>query len=76
MTIRLDKSLKNTLDKLAKSTGRSRAYLAQDALRQYVEEQAWQVGEIKNAVKEADGGDFASDARVSKKLAKWGAKIG
>jgi len=76
VTIRLDGALKKTLDKLAKATGRSRAYLAQDALRQYLEEQAWQVGEIKRALKEADAGEFASEAAVQSIRAKWSADAG
>jgi predicted transcriptional regulator len=71
-TIRLDSTLKRTLDKLAKATRRSRAFLAQDALRQYLEDQAWQVAEIKKAVKEADAGNFATDTEVDATLAKWG----
>jgi RHH-type rel operon transcriptional repressor/antitoxin RelB len=71
VTIRVDSGLKKSLDKLAKATGRSRAFLAQDALRQYLEEQAWQVAEIKQAIKEADAGEFASDAQVNAARAKW-----
>jgi len=41
-------------------------------LRQYLEEQVWQVAEIKKAVKEADAGDFATDTEVDATLAKWG----
>jgi RHH-type rel operon transcriptional repressor/antitoxin RelB len=71
VTIRVDSGLKKLLDKLAKATGRSRAFLAQDALRQYLEEQAWQVAQIKQAIKEADAGDFATDAQVNAVRAKW-----
>jgi RHH-type transcriptional regulator, rel operon repressor / antitoxin RelB len=70
LTVRLETSVKKLLDKLAKSTGRSRSYLAQDALRRYVEDEAWQIAEIEKAVKEADAGDFASDAEVTSTLKK------
>jgi predicted transcriptional regulator len=73
VTIRMASGLKKSLDKLAKATGRSRAFLAQDALRQYLEEQAWQVAEIKQAIKEADAGEFATEADVSAVRAKWSA---
>jgi RHH-type transcriptional regulator, rel operon repressor / antitoxin RelB len=59
------------LDKLAKSTGRSRSYLAQDALRRYVEEESRQIAEIETAVEEDDAGDVASDAKVTGTLKKW-----
>lgn len=71
LTVRLETSVKKLLDKLAKSTGRSRSYLAQDALRRYVEDEVWQIGEIGKAVKEADAGDFATDAEVKTTLKKW-----
>ena len=71
LTIRLDPALKKTLDRLAKASGRSRAFLAQDALRRYVDQEAWQIAEIRKAVKEADAGDFASDAAVAATLKKW-----
>lgn len=72
LTIRLTMELKRSLDKFAKATGRSHAFLAQDALRQYLEEQAWQVAEIKQAVQEADASEFATDAEVNGTLTKWG----
>ena len=73
LTIRVDKGVKKELDRLAKATGRTRAYLAQEALRQYVEQQAWQVGEIREAIKAADAGEFATSADVEKTLARWSA---
>ena len=71
LTVRLDTGTKKSLDQLAKATGRTRSFLAQDALRRYVEEEAWQVAEIRKAVKEADAGEFATDAEVTKTLKKW-----
>ena len=76
VTIRLDAALKKTLDRLAKATGRSRSFLAQDALRQYLDEQAWQVAEIRAAIKEADAGGFATEAEVKAVRTKWSANAG
>lgn len=70
LTVRLDAVTKKSLDQLAKATGRTRSFLAQHALRRYVEEEAWQVAEIRKAVKEADTGDFATEAEVTKTLKK------
>ena len=71
LTVRLDTGTKKSLDQLAKATGRTRSFLAQDALRRYVEEEAWQVAEIRKAVQEADAGEFATDEEVTKTLKKW-----
>ena len=76
MTIRLELELKQRLDRLAEVTHRSKSFLAAEALRDYVELNEWQIQEIKDAVKEADDGDFASDQTVSKALSKWGVNAG
>jgi len=71
LTLRIDPRLRKKLDKLAESTQRSRAFLAAEAIREYVDVNEWQVEEIKKAVAEADAGDFASDEQVQKAIAKW-----
>ena len=76
MTIRLEPELKERLDRLAEATQRSKSFLAAEALREFVELNEWQVQEIKDAIKEADDGDFASDQTVSKTLGKWGVSGG
>ena len=76
MTIRLEPELKQRLDRLAEATQRSKSFLAAEALRDFVELNEWQIGEIKDAIKEADNGDFASDQSVKKALAKWGVDAG
>ncbi len=72
MTIRLEPELKQRLDRLAEATHRSKSFLAAEALRDFVELNEWQIQEIKDAIKEADDGDFASDQTVNKTLGKWG----
>ena len=76
MTIRLDPELKQRLDQLAEATHRSKSFLATVALRDYVELNEWQVQEIKDAIGEADNGDFASDQAVSETLGKWNLDAG
>jgi RHH-type transcriptional regulator, rel operon repressor / antitoxin RelB len=71
MTIRLPTKVKKQLDRLAKATERSKSWLAADAIRSYLELQEWQIDEIKAGVKEADAGDFASEAEVQAVLRKW-----
>jgi predicted transcriptional regulator len=76
MTIRLEPELKQRLDRLAEVTQRSKSFLAAEALRDFVELNEWQLGEIKDAVKEADDGDFATDREIGKTLGKWGVDAG
>ncbi len=76
MTIRLEPDLKNRLDELAEATHRSKSFLAAEAIREFIELNEWQLGEIKSALKEADKGDFASEKDLKKTLAKWGVNAG
>ena len=72
MTIRLEPELKSRLDKLSVATRRSKSFLAVEAVREYIEINEWQIEEIKDAVNEADAGDFASDREVQTVFNKWG----
>ena len=72
MTIRLEPELKSRLDKLSVATRRSKSFLAAEAVREFIEINEWQIEEMKEAVKEADAGDFASDREVQTVFNKWG----
>lgn len=71
MTIRRDDEVKDSLERLADSTNRSKSYLAAEAIRAFVEINEWQVAEILAATKEADAGDFASEKDVAALAKKW-----
>ena len=71
ITIRLEAELKERLESLAAATQRSRSFLATEAIRDFVELNEWQVGEIQAAIKEADAGDFASEQEVNGVFSKW-----
>lgn len=71
LTLRLNDELSNKLEKLAQSTRRSKSFLAAEAIREYVSSNEWQAEEIKQAIKEADRGDFASQREVRKVFNKW-----
>ena len=70
LTLRVPVEVRNQLDKLAEATHRTKSYLVGEAIRQYLDLEAWQVGEIQQAIKEADAGDFASDDEVDAVLRK------
>jgi len=50
-TVRVDSSVKKRLERLAKSTGRSRSFLAAEAIGEYVDVNEWQVAGIKQAMR-------------------------
>jgi predicted transcriptional regulator len=71
ITVRLEEEVRNRLDQLAESTQRSKSFLASEAIRQFVENNEWQIAETRAALKEADAGDFASDRDVQRLRKKW-----
>lgn len=71
LTFRLEDEIKDRLDLLADATQRSKSFLAAEAIRQFVEDNEWQIAEIQAAVKEADSNDFASDKEVAAIARKW-----
>ena len=71
MTVRLEKEVKQRLDDLADVTQRSKSFLAAEAICEYLENNEWQIREIKQALQEADAGDFASDKDIGAIAKKW-----
>jgi RHH-type transcriptional regulator, rel operon repressor / antitoxin RelB len=71
MTLRLEDEVKDRLDRLAEATQRSKSFLAAEAIREFVDNNEWQIREIKAAVKEANAGDFASDDEIKAVAKKW-----
>jgi RHH-type rel operon transcriptional repressor/antitoxin RelB len=71
MTVRLEDDIKERLERLAGATERSKSFLAAEAIRTYVENNEWQLAEIRTALNEADAEDFSSDKDVAKLAKKW-----
>jgi RHH-type transcriptional regulator, rel operon repressor / antitoxin RelB len=76
LTLRVDSKLKKKLDKLAKTTNRSRSFLAAEAIREFVGLNEWQIEEIKKGVREADAGKFATEEEVTAMRRKWKRRAG
>ena len=73
LTLRVPLEVKDRLDKLAEATQRSKSYLAGEAIKQYIDLESWQIGEIQQALREADAGDFATDAEIDAVVRKHAA---
>ena len=61
VTARIDAALKAKLEALARSTKRSKSYLAAEAIAAYIELHEWQIGEIEAGIAELDRGEVLSD---------------
>ncbi|MDH3473763.1 MAG: CopG family ribbon-helix-helix protein [Rhodospirillales bacterium] len=66
ISVRLSKATKDRLARLAESTKRSQAFLAAEAIEEFVEINEWQVAHIEQAIAEADaGGPFVAHEDVT-----------
>ena len=75
MTLRLDDETNDRLSDLAGATDRSKAYLATQALRLFLDNNEWQVLKIKEAVAEADIAgteQFVDNETVMAWMETWG----
>ena len=74
LSIRIPEEIGEQLEKLADSTGRTRSFLALDALRRYLAQEEWQAQAVRTAVEKADSGTakYASHDAVDHWLAGWG----
>ena len=71
LSVRVDHSQKQKLEALAKSTGRSRSFLAADAISAYLDVNEWQVAGIKAAMKSLDDNGGVPHAAVKKWVGSW-----
>ncbi|MDP1524443.1 MAG: ribbon-helix-helix protein, CopG family [Rhodocyclaceae bacterium] len=73
LTLRVPIEVKQQLDQLADATHRSKSWLAGEAIQRYLDLEAWQIGQITQALAEADAGDFASDDEMAAVKSKYAA---
>ena len=74
VTVRVESEVKKRLEKLARSTGRTRSFLAAEALSEYLNVNEWQVAGIKRAVASLDRGEGVSHKEVGEWVNSWGRK--
>ena len=71
LSLRVPQETIDKLGQLAKATGKSRNFLAVQAMQDFIEREAWQVEEIQVAIQHADAGNFATDEEISTFFNKW-----
>ena len=70
-SVRTDSKKVKQLDRIAKQQDRSRNYLVNQAIDQLLELHAWQSERVKEGIKAADKGRFASDADMARLFNKY-----
>jgi predicted transcriptional regulator len=71
-TVRIDAAAKKRLETLARSTGRSRSFLAAEAIGEYLDVNEWQIAGIRQAMASLDKGKAVPHEKVKEWVASWG----
>jgi RHH-type transcriptional regulator, rel operon repressor / antitoxin RelB len=69
--MRVRNALKKRLEKMARSTGRSRSFLATEAISAYLDDNERQISGITAALSSLDRGEGIPHQRVKQWLASW-----
>jgi len=67
VTVRVDAELKSKLEALARSTKRSKSYLAAEAIAAYVALNEWQIAEIEAGIADLETGRIVSEQEARKR---------
>ena len=72
VSLRLPSALKERVERYARMTGRSKSYVAMEALAEYLDWRLPQMQDLEQAVAAADRGEFATDAEVATLFKRYG----
>lgn len=64
VTVRLEAGKRAELDALARTVSRDRSFLINEAIDAYLAVHRWQVVEIEQGLRQADAGEFATEAEL------------
>jgi predicted transcriptional regulator len=71
-SIRMDDEKLARIDNIAKAMNRSRAWVINKAIEQYLDYEEWFIQQVQEGLKEAEAGNLLDHAEVAK---KWEAKL-
>jgi predicted transcriptional regulator len=74
VSLRIEEELAERMTNLAKATGRTKSFIATQAIQDYLALQEWQVAAIQEGVDAADQGELVDHAEAVMLLSSWGAK--
>ncbi len=76
LSVRIRVEVRDQLEELSDATGRTKSYLAAEAIENYLATQDWQIKAIKNGVKKADSQDakFIEHDKVVDWVDSWDSK--
>ncbi len=71
VTLRVPTELKDRIETYAQLTGRSKSYVAMEAIASYLDWRTPQMDDLKQAVAAADSGDFADAGDVATVVSRF-----
>ncbi len=76
LSVRVSPKTRHQLDQLSDATGRTKSFLAAEAIENYLELQAWQVKAISKSVEKANSkkAKFIDHHKVTDWLSSWGSQ--
>ena len=72
VSLRLPGELKDRIERYAQLTGRSKSFVAMEALAEYLDWRLPQMQDLDQAIAAADRGEFATDAEVATIFNRYG----
>lgn len=72
LTIEVPVAMEERLEQLAATVSRSKSWLAQEALRYFLDLQEWQVQAVEKGIAAADAGRLVDHEGVAAWLESWG----
>ena len=72
ISVRVSNDIAQRLAELADATERSKSYLMEQALEEFIALQEWQVKAIQQGTRQADTGKLAVHKEALKMLGRWG----
>ncbi len=70
MTVRIEPGTRKVLDKIADALERDRTYVVNEALKSYIDVHQWQIDHIRQGIRDADAGRFATAADVKRVMSR------
>ena len=71
VTFRMSEEKKFLIDELSAAQDRDRSYIINQALDMYLEVMDWQLAHIKEGLRQAEAGEFATDEEVKAAFDLW-----
>jgi len=70
-TIRMEDTVLDRVDSMAKSINRSRTWVINQAVEKFFNYEEWFVQEVQDGVNEVADGELISQGKVKQRFAKW-----